>query len=96
MTAVLQRVDRAECTVEGESTGKIGTGLLVLLGVAEGDTEADAAALYRFFAAELERAGVPVATGRFGADMRLSIEANGPVTIVMESGKLKKTKENGK
>ena len=156
MTAVLQRVDRAACTVEGEVTGKTGKGLLILLGVAAGDTEADAAALaakiarcrifcdesgkmqrsvldisggalvisnftlladyahgnrpsyfgaaapdaaeelYRFFVAALEREGVPAATGRFGADMRLSIEANGPVTIVMESAKLKKTKENGK
>lgn len=41
MTAVLQRVDRAACTVEGEVTGKTGKGLLVLLGVAAGDTEAD-------------------------------------------------------
>ena len=45
MTAVLQRVDRAACTVEGEVTGKTGKGLLILLGVAAGDTEADAAAL---------------------------------------------------
>ena len=161
MTAVLQRVDRAACTVEGEVTGKTGKGLLILLGVAAGDTEADAAALaankamadkalrvlfcdesgkmqrsvldisggalvisnftlladyahgnrpsyfgaaapgtaeelYRLFVAALEREGVPTATGRFGADMRLSIEANGPVTIVMESAKLKKTKENSK
>ena len=150
MTAVLQRVDRAACTVEGEVTGKTGKGLLVLLGVAAGDTVADAVALaakvarcrifcdesgkmqrsvldisggalvistftlladyahgnrpsyfgaaapgtaeelYCFFVAALEREGVPTATGRFGADMRLSIEANGPVTIVMESAKLKK------
>lgn len=150
MTAVLQRVDRAACTVEGEVTGETGKGLLVLLGVAAGDTEADAAALaakiarcrifcdesgkmqrsvldisggalvisnftlladyahgnrpsyfgaaapgtaeelYRLFVAAMEREGVPTATGRFGADMRLSIEANGPVTIVMESAKLKK------
>ena len=45
MTAVLQRVDRAACTVEGEVTGETGKGLLVLLGVAAGDTVADAAAL---------------------------------------------------
>jgi len=42
MKACIQRVSRAEVTVAGETSGEIGTGLLVLLGVAEGDTEADA------------------------------------------------------
>ncbi len=42
MRAVIQRVSSARVTVAGETTGEIGTGLLVLLGVAQGDTEADA------------------------------------------------------
>lgn len=42
MRAVVQRVSSARVTVAGETTGEIGTGLLVLLGVAEGDTEEDA------------------------------------------------------
>jgi D-aminoacyl-tRNA deacylase len=42
MRAVVQRVSRAKVTVNGEITGEIGRGLLVLLGVGTGDTRADA------------------------------------------------------
>src|SRR5438132_1523855 len=42
MRAVVQRVSRAKVTVNGEMVGEIGPGLLVLLGVGEADTEADA------------------------------------------------------
>lgn len=42
MRAVIQRVTRAAVTVAGETTGEIGPGLLVLLGIGPGDTEADA------------------------------------------------------
>jgi D-tyrosyl-tRNA(Tyr) deacylase len=42
MKALIQRVSRASVTVAGEEVGRIGAGLTVLLGVAEGDTEADA------------------------------------------------------
>lgn len=42
MRAVVQRVSHARVTVAGEVTGEIGRGLLVLLGVAQTDTEADA------------------------------------------------------
>jgi D-tyrosyl-tRNA(Tyr) deacylase len=45
MRAVLQRVSRARVSVDGEITGEIGTGLLVLLGVGINDSEADAAYL---------------------------------------------------
>jgi D-aminoacyl-tRNA deacylase len=45
MRAVVQRVARASVRVEGRTSGEIGRGLLVLLGVARGDTEADAAQL---------------------------------------------------
>lgn len=45
MKAVLQRVTRASCHVEGRLTGETGPGLLVLLGVAPGDTAATAQAL---------------------------------------------------
>lgn len=42
MRAVVQRVSRAKVTVGAEVTGEVGKGLLVLLGVAEGDTEQEA------------------------------------------------------
>ena len=42
MRAVVQRVSRAQVAVNGEIAGKIGLGLLVLLGVGRDDTEADA------------------------------------------------------
>ena len=41
MRAVLQRVKEASVTVDGNVVGAIGPGLLVLLGVGKGDTEAD-------------------------------------------------------
>ena len=42
MRTVIQRVSRAQVTVAGEIVGKIGRGLLVLLGAAQADSEADA------------------------------------------------------
>ena len=144
MRAVVQRVSRARVTVDAEETGAIGTGLLVLVGAADGDGSADAIALankvlgLRIFADEEGRmnrdvveaaggilvvsqftlladarkgrrpsfvgaaapevaeplvaaivehmaaAGVPVATGRFGAHMMVELVNDGPVTIVLE------------
>lgn len=42
MRAVLQRVSRAKVTADGEVTGEIGKGMLVLLGVSRGDSEKEA------------------------------------------------------
>ena len=42
MRACIQRVSRASVTVAGQVCGRIGTGMLVLLGVGVDDTEADA------------------------------------------------------
>ena len=45
MKAVIQRVSRAEVRIDSETVGAIGRGMVVLLGVAEGDADDDAARL---------------------------------------------------
>lgn len=66
MRAVIQRVTHAEVTVNGESVGKIGKGLLVLLGAGHGDTEADCEKLadkiskLRIFADENDKTNLSV------------------------------------
>jgi D-tyrosyl-tRNA(Tyr) deacylase len=146
MRAVLQRVSRAGVTVGDEVVGAVEAGWLVLLGVAPGDTPADAdrladkvahlrafrdpdgkmnlsvldigggvlavsqftlygdcrkgrrpgftaaappavaEPLYDRFVTALKALGVPTATGRFGAEMRVELVNDGPVTFVIETG----------
>lgn len=149
MKAVIQRVTHAAVSVGDEIVGEIGNGLLVLLGVAEGDTDAnaeklaskvarlrifsdengklsksvtdigggtltvsnftlcgscsrgnrpdftaaakadEARRLYLHFIDSVEQSGVSVsASGRFGADMKISAELDGPVTIVIDTDTL--------
>ncbi|MEL7106589.1 MAG: D-aminoacyl-tRNA deacylase [Pseudomonadota bacterium] len=45
----------------------------------------DGEALYLAFAGALQDAGVAVATGRFGADMKVELVNDGPVTIWLDS-----------
>ena len=147
MRAVVQRVSRAKVTVSGEITGEIGQGLLVLLGVGQGDSEADAnylagkiiglrvfeddagkmnravgevgggmlvvsqftlygdvrrgrrpsfddaarpekaRALYEYFVARIRAAGLRCETGRFQEMMAVELVNDGPVTILVDSGK---------
>ncbi len=47
MRIVLQRVSAAAVRVEGETVGRIGRGLLVLVGVEDGDSEAQVEAAVR-------------------------------------------------
>lgn len=47
MRTVIQRVQHASVTIDGEVHGQIGQGLLILLGVTEGDTEEDSLWLAR-------------------------------------------------
>ncbi len=47
MKAVIQRVSSASVVVDGKTVGQCGRGLMILLGVAEGDTETDAQLLSR-------------------------------------------------
>jgi D-aminoacyl-tRNA deacylase len=145
--AVVSRVAWARVLADGELTGEIGPGLLVLVGVTHGDTEADAgwlaaklaglrvfddsqgrmnrsvteagggalvvsqftlygdarkgrrpsyvaaappelaAPLVEAVAKALAGAGVPVATGRFGAHMLVESAGDGPVTILLDSAR---------
>lgn len=147
MRAVVQRVSAASVTVEGRKVGTIGPGLLVLLGVARGDTEKDgeylaeklaglrifedeeekmnrsvvqiggsillvsqftlygdvrhgrrpsftqaappeeANRLYEDLAQKLRDKGLTVETGQFQAHMEVSLVNDGPVTILLDSGK---------
>jgi D-tyrosyl-tRNA(Tyr) deacylase len=148
MRAVVQRVSRAKVTVDGWSTGEIGMGLLVLLGVSHEDTEADvnylaekiaglrifededgkmnrsvldaggsvlavsqftlygdvrrgkrpsfdaaappdhARRLYELFVERIRAAGLRCETGRFQATMSVELVNEGPVTILLDSGKV--------
>lgn len=148
MIAVLQRVSSASVTVDGCVCGKINNGLLILLGVKEGDTERDATLLadkisklrifsddngkmnlsvkdvlgstlvisnftlmanykkgnrpdymngakpdeanrlYEYFCDYISTL-VPTERGIFGADMKVELLNDGPVTIVMDSEVLK-------
>ena len=145
MIGLLQRVTRASVTVDGEVTGDIGRGLLVLVAVHRDDTEQDIGRLaerllgYRVFPdqdgrmnrsvrdiggglllvpqftltadtkkgtrASFTKGAAPdkaedyfdrlvatcresldtVETGRFGADMQVSLVNDGPVTFWLES-----------
>jgi len=141
--AVLQRVSRASVTVDGQVTGEIGAGLLILVCAMEGDTEAKAdqlaakiaklrifkdeqgkmnlsirdiggsalivsqftlaadlrgnrpgfstaakpdegKRLYDYFTAKVRAEGIATANGIFGADMDVSLNNDGPVTIWMD------------
>jgi D-tyrosyl-tRNA(Tyr) deacylase len=147
MRAVVQRVSRAQVAVNGEITGQIGLGLLVLLGVGRDDTEADATylaekicglrvfedaqgkmnrsardaggsvlavsqftlygdvrrgkrpsfdaaappekarRLYEFFVEQIRAADLRCEIGRFQEMMKVELVNEGPVTILLDSGK---------
>ena len=72
MIALLQRVTQAHVQVDGKDTGRIGAGLLVLLGVERGDTEAQADRLlerlltYRIFADDADKMNLSLQDQRGG------------------------------
>ena len=78
MRAVIQRVSRAKVTVDGHVLGAIERGLLVLLGVAEGDDESAADYLAE------KTAGLRIFDDAAGK-MNLSVgEVNGAVLVVSQ------------
>jgi len=76
MRAVLQRVSEAQVRVEGGIVGEIGRGLLVLLGVGQGDSVEDA----RFLAEKT--AGLRIFEDAQGK-MNLSVEEVGGAILVV-------------
>jgi D-tyrosyl-tRNA(Tyr) deacylase len=78
MRAVIQRVKSAEVFVEGRSTGKIGRGLLVFVGVAKGDGEEDLS----FFASKLPELRIfEDEAGKFNLSLR---EVKGELLVVSQ------------
>ena len=76
MRLVIQRVSEARVEVSGRSTGAIGVGLLVLLGVGKSDTESDADYL-------AEKAlGLRIFPDEAGKMNRSVIEAGGSLLVV--------------
>lgn len=51
--------------------------------------------LYELFADGLREAGVTVATGEFGASMLVSIDNDGPVTIILDSADRRRPRRRG-
>ena len=78
MRAVVQRVSRARVTVNGWTSGEIGLGLLVLLGVGREDTESDA-----IYLAE-KIAGLRIFEDQDGKMNRSVLEAGGSVLTVSQ------------
>jgi D-tyrosyl-tRNA(Tyr) deacylase len=78
MLACLQRVSRASVTVDGEVCGRIGLGMLVLLGVGHDDTEADA----RWLAKKI--AGLRIFEDDAGKMNRSLAEVGGSMLVVSQ------------
>lgn len=78
MKAVIQRVTRASVEIEGRTVGTIGVGLLVLLGVAKGDGEADC----RFMVEKLR--GLRIFADEAGKMNRSLDEVEGAILLVSQ------------
>ena len=78
MRAVVQRVSRAKVTVNDWTTGEIGIGVLVLLGVGQSDTEADATYLAE------KVAGLRIFEDHDGKMNRSVIDVGGSVLAVSQ------------
>jgi D-tyrosyl-tRNA(Tyr) deacylase len=75
--AVLQRVSRAEARAGGEVLGRVGRGLVVLVAVEKGDSDADAEVLAR------KVAGLRVFPGKTPSDLDVR-QASGACLVVSQ------------
>ena len=78
MKAILQRVTHAKVTIDGQVSGEIGTGFLVLLGVAPEDTQEEALYLAR------KIAGLRVFTDENDKMNRSLADVGGSVLVVSQ------------
>lgn len=78
MRAVIQRVSRAAVEVEGRTVGRIGPGLLVLLGVAKGDGPAEVDYLVD------KLAGLRIFSDQDGKMNRSIADAGGALLVVSQ------------
>src|SRR5574344_1607369 len=98
MRLVIQRVSYASVTINGVCKSAIGRGLMILIGIEEADKKGnrpsyiraasheEAIPLYEHFCKQLnELLGKEIGTGEFGADMKVELLNDGPVTICMDS-----------
>jgi D-tyrosyl-tRNA(Tyr) deacylase len=76
--ALLQRVSAASVSVAGEPVGRIGRGLVVLVGVASGDTEQDARYLAR------KAAGLRIFTDDEGRFNLSALDIKGQLLVVSQ------------
>jgi D-tyrosyl-tRNA(Tyr) deacylase len=78
MRAVIQRVKSAQVSVDGRISGKIGKGLLVLLGVGKGDGESDLS----FLTSKIPELRIfEDATGKFNLSLK---EIDGEMLVVSQ------------
>lgn len=78
MRAVVQRVTRASVSVDGQAIGSIGPGLVVLLGVAHGDSEAEA----RWLAEKI--AHLRIFEDEAGKFNRSALDVGGEVLVISQ------------
>lgn len=78
MRAVIQRVKHASVTVDGKTVGAVGAGYMLLLGVMDGDTQADAEILAR------KTAALRVFTDEQGKMNRSVLDTDGEILAVSQ------------
>ncbi len=78
MRALIQRVTKSSVSVDGEVTGQIGKGLVILLGVTDNDTEEDA----RFLAEKC--ANLRIFSDSEGKFNLSCVEENGEILVISQ------------
>lgn len=96
MRTVVQRVSRAEVRVEGEVVGRVARGVVLLVGVERGDTEADAEATARKIASLRIFPGAATQAGARSPKMDLDLAEIGGGCLVISQFTLAGTVRKGR